>query len=87
MNPVRKFRTGDFVKIVQIPDDLTDAVGIGTPEVFRRSLGKTFRIEGFDRYGHIELVVSRRDTIWIEPKFVMRVAKCLAGNHSVDDQI
>jgi len=45
MKPVRKFRTGDFVKIVQIPDDLTDAVRIGTPEVSRRSVEKTFALK------------------------------------------
>lgn len=75
LNSVRKFQIGDFVKIIQIPNDLTDAANIRTPDVFKRALGKTFRIEGFNRYGHIELVVTRRDTIWIEPEFVVPVPK------------
>jgi GNAT superfamily N-acetyltransferase len=68
-----ELRVGDFVRIIQIPNGLTDAAGIGTPDVFKRALGKSFRIEGFDLYGHIELIVSRRDTIWIEPEFVVPV--------------
>jgi len=69
----RKFHVGDRVKIVKIPGNLSDHAGIGTPEVFERALGKIFRIEGFGPYGHVELIVSRRDTIWIEPEFVVPV--------------
>lgn len=70
-----KFRVGDHVQVVQIPPSLTDAAGIGTPAVFKRAFGRIFRIEGFGPYGHIELVVDRRHTIWIEPEFVVRVEK------------
>lgn len=65
-----KFKIGDQVKVTEIPPDLDDRAGIGTPEVFKRALGRTFRIEGFDRYGHAELQVTRHDTIWIEPEFL-----------------
>jgi GNAT superfamily N-acetyltransferase len=68
-----RFRIGDLVKVTQIPANLTDAAEIGTPDVFKRALGKTFRIEDFHRYGHIELIVSQCDTIWIEPEFVTPV--------------
>ena len=80
----QKFKVGDWVKIKKIPLGLTDAAGIGTPEVFKQALGRTFRIEGFDEHGHIELVVAERrpsskryesDTIWIEPEFVARVMR------------
>jgi hypothetical protein len=76
------YRVGDLIRVVKIPSDLHDAAGIGTPDVFRRALGRTFRIEGFDKYGHLELVVAERkasedrytsDTIWIEPGFVEKV--------------
>ena len=70
-----KFRVGDLVRVVEIPTNLKDPAKIGTPKVFERAKGKTFRIEGFDPYGHIELVVTKRDTIWIEPEFVVRVEK------------
>ena len=75
----RRFRVGDIVKIIKIPSGLTDPAGIGTAKVFRRALGKTFRIEGFHTYGHIEIIVREHrrspnryqsDTIWIEPEFV-----------------
>jgi hypothetical protein len=73
MQKVRhKFRVGDWVTIVKIPSDLTDTARIGTPEVFKRAKGKTFCIEGFGRYGHVELVVTKRDTIGIEPEFLVR---------------
>jgi hypothetical protein len=64
------FQIGDMVKVIKIPPDLHDAASIGTPEVFARALGKTFRVEGIGEYGHLELVVSQRDSIWIEPEFV-----------------
>jgi hypothetical protein len=71
MSPInRQFKVGDLVRIVRIPPDLHDAAGIGTPEVFADAVGKTFRIEGFGEYGHLELTVSASDTIWIEPEFV-----------------
>jgi hypothetical protein len=79
-----KYKVGDWVRVVKIPSDLTDPAGIDTPGVFKRALGKTFRIEGFGDYGHLELVVAERrpsskryesDTIWIEPEFVTRVRR------------
>ena len=75
----RKLKVGDWVKVVKIPPHLGDSAEIDTPGVFRRALNKAFRIEGFGKYGHIELVVEERhptdgtyesDTIWIEPDFV-----------------
>jgi hypothetical protein len=66
-----KFRIGDFVEITRIPIDLSDGAKIGTPHVFKRALGGIFRVEGFDRYGHLELQVTKRDTIWIAAEFVV----------------
>lgn len=56
---------------MKIPSDLDDASGIGTPRVFREALGRRFRVEGFDRYGFVELKVTKDDTIWIEPEFLL----------------
>jgi hypothetical protein len=70
-----KFRVGDWVTVVNVPRNLTDAAKIRTPKIFDDAKGKTFRIEGFDPYGHIELVVSKRHTIWIEPKFLVPANK------------
>jgi hypothetical protein len=52
-----QFRVGDLVKVVQVPPRLHDAAGIGAPELFRRALGETLRIDGFGRHGHLELSV------------------------------
>jgi hypothetical protein len=74
-----RFNVGDTIRVVGIPPGLHDAAEIGTPEVFRDAVGKTFRVEGFDEHGNLELEVWRTDlsntqsvpdTIWIEPEFV-----------------
>jgi hypothetical protein len=59
---------------------LVGVEGLDTPGVFRRELGKSFRVEAIDEYGHLELVVAEHspspekyqsETIWIEPEFVI----------------
>jgi hypothetical protein len=79
MEKPQRFKVGDTVRVVGIPPGLHDAAEIGTPEVFRDAVGKTFRVEGFDEHGNLELEVWRTDlpdaskvpdTIWIEPGFV-----------------
>ena len=77
----KRFKTGDFIKVVRIPPGLKNMPGMNTIGVFQRALGKTFPIEGFDEHGHLELLVASKgpdksriwdlDTIWIEPEFVM----------------
>jgi hypothetical protein len=78
-----RFKAGDFVRILKIPSDLDDSAGIGTPEVFARALGGTFRIDGIDKHGYLEIVVAecsptpatyKSDTIYIEPEFVEPVS-------------
>ena len=72
------------MRIAKVPPHLTDSASIDTPGVFKRALGKIFRVEGFDKHGHLELVVAERrsspnkyesDTIWIAPRFVTRVER------------
>jgi len=84
MSRATKFEVGDLVRIEQIPSDLHDIAGINTPLVFEQALGRTFRVQGFNGLGHLELVVAEHnpsantyesDTIWIEPKFVSLVAR------------
>jgi hypothetical protein len=44
-----------------------------TRSVFKRAVGKTFVVQGFGSYGHIELDISKiqkLNTIWIEPDCV-----------------
>ncbi len=82
-----QFRVGDSVTVVKIPPGLVGGEGLDTAGVFRRALGKTFRVDGIDEHGHLELVVAERraspdtyhsDTIWIEPGFVV-VAEARRG--------
>jgi hypothetical protein len=71
----KSFKIGDSVRIEKIPSDLTDPAAIGTPGVFQRLLGKTFPIAGISDHGLLELEVTKKDTIWIEPKFVSRLKR------------
>jgi hypothetical protein len=72
----RKFKAGDLVQIIQIPEhlkdlrfDLRDAVTrrMRTGELFRFCLGREFTVRGFGRYGHVELDVS--DDSGVRKKF------------------
>lgn len=78
------FKIGDRVTVTGVPPDLHDGAGLDTHGVFQRALGKTFRVEGIDDYGHLELVVAESrpspgrfesDTIWIAPELVSLVRK------------
>ena len=69
---------------MKVPPNLSAGEAMDTPAVFRRAVGKSFRVEGIDEYGHLELVVAERrpkrdkyesDTIWIEPEFVVLAKK------------
>lgn len=71
MKKDKKFKVGDFVKITKIPASVKDRARINTPKVFKQALGKVFRIQAFDEYGHLELQVTDRDWIWLEPEFAL----------------
>jgi hypothetical protein len=43
---------------------------LGTERLFKSMLGKVYTVRGFDKYGHIELVPKRLNTVWIEPEFL-----------------
>lgn len=70
---------GDKIRIVEIPPVLPDD-DLGTRTLFERCLGRVFEIVGFNEHGMVELQVgevlnqpSYRQTIWIEPEFVVIV--------------
>jgi hypothetical protein len=64
----RKLKVGDIVKVIHYTPT-TYAPGVkdelGTEDLFRRIVGKRYRIMGFDQYGYIELHPTRKDHIWI----------------------
>jgi hypothetical protein len=66
-------KIGDKVMVVGLstvtyPPGITDE--LGTEKLFKNMLGKVYTVRGFDEYGNIELHPTRRDTVWIEPKFL-----------------
>jgi hypothetical protein len=71
----RPLHVGDWVRLVALPPKQGHWPP-ATRRVFRRALGLTFRIEGFGRYGHAELDLSRKvarlETIWVEPWLLRR---------------
>jgi len=66
--PERQFKVGDIVEVVHYtPRRYAPGVKdeLGTERLFRRIVGKKFRIMGFDEYGYVELRPTKRDTIWM----------------------
>jgi hypothetical protein len=43
---------------------------LGTERLFKSLVGRTLRVFGKDRYGHLELRPTRHDTVWIAQKDV-----------------
>src|SRR5712692_2145425 len=68
----RKFKVGDRVRILEIPEDFKDPdcdlrdpghPKLRTGELFRFCLGRVFTIYGFGRYGHAELQVGKSPVV------------------------
>lgn len=66
----RRLRIGDWVRLVRMPD-LGPAYPKESRAIFRKALGKTFRVDAFDEFGHAELNLSKKvewgNWIWVEP--------------------
>jgi hypothetical protein len=66
-------RRGDKVVVIGL-STVTYPLGVkdelGTEKLFKSMLGKVYTVRGFDNYGNIELHPTRRDAVWIEPKFL-----------------
>jgi hypothetical protein len=69
---MKKYKTGDIVTVIAYTPGLY-APGVkdtlGTERLFKRLVGKNYRVLGFDR-GYLELQPTKRDTIWIKAKDV-----------------
>jgi hypothetical protein len=66
-------RVGDTVRVVAYtPGRYRPGVRdeLGTERLFKGLVGRTFRVFGVDRYGHVELRPTRKDTVWIRQKDV-----------------
>ena len=68
-----KFKIGDTIRVigyrpVNYPPGMKDE--LGTEELFQSMVGRSYKIEGFDEFGHIKLNPREGDTVWIEPDLV-----------------
>jgi hypothetical protein len=74
----RPIRIGDKVRVLKVPPSVAKEMPAETRRIFRRCVGKVLRVDGFGRYGHLELNVNddgsqatpTAHTIWIEPECV-----------------
>jgi hypothetical protein len=70
----KKISVGDWIRLSEIPPEISQ-MPEETQVVFEKALGKTFRIEDFNEYGHAELDLSKKvakfNTIWVEPHFLL----------------
>ena len=79
-----RFKIGDIVTVKQIPPGI-NKMPKNTRAIFKYCLGKAYTIRGFGKYGHIELMPNKLESIWIEPEFVSlrrRQCKCCPTNRS-----
>ena len=68
-----KFKIGDTIRVIgyrpaRYPPGMEDEMG--TEELFQSMVGRSYKIEGFDDYGNIELNPRDGDTVWVEPDLV-----------------
>jgi len=68
-----RLKAGDVVKVIgcrpgKNPPGFKDE--LGTEALFKRLVGRRYRIEAIDEYGFIELRPRRLDFVWIEPDLV-----------------
>ena len=69
-----KFRIGDKVKVVGMspvtfPPGFKD--DLGTEKLLKSMLGKVYTVQGFNRYGYVELQPRRMEWVWVEPEFLL----------------
>jgi hypothetical protein len=46
-----------------------------TEKLFKSMIGHVYTVRGFDKYGHVELIPKRWDTVWVETKFLVLRAR------------
>jgi len=71
----RRLRKGDWARLIALPDDLKKCPA-HVRRIFRRALGLTFRVDGFGRYGYVELDLTKKvahlEFIYVEPHLLRR---------------
>src|SRR5436309_15955876 len=74
----RELKVGDVVKVIKHrPGKYAPGVKdeLGTEDLFKSMVGKRYRIQGFDQYGHLQLRPKLLDTVWIEADLVELAAR------------
>jgi hypothetical protein len=65
---------GAKVRMVTAPDELTSGLPASDQSAIQAVVGKELRVEGFDTYGHVELMFRDKydiiHCIWIRPIFL-----------------
>lgn len=73
-----EFKVGDIVEVTHYTP-MRYALGVkdelGTEALFRRIVGRRYRIMRFDELGHLELHPTRKDWIWIQADDVKLAAR------------
>lgn len=74
----RPIEVGDWVRLVEIPPNVRH-MPADTIDVFRLSIGKTFKIYEFDEWGYAWLNLSKKvaqgHSIGVEPEFLQRTRR------------
>ena len=73
MSTRRPFNIGDVIRVSRVPPAVQSDGPPETRRLFKRAVGMTFVVRGFERNGYLELDVSKikpLNTIWIEPDCV-----------------
>lgn len=69
-------RHGDKVVYLDAREDLLRGLPASDQEVIKAQVGKVVKVEGFDDYGHVELVFTDAEEIihfiWVEPECVKK---------------
>ena len=70
-------KTGDMIRVLRVPDSVTDSPEFATRSTLQQCVGRVFPIMGLNELGMLELhvgaVVGKRsymESIWIEPECV-----------------
>lgn len=79
-----EFRTGDTVRVLRVPADVSAASAEETRTAFRLAVGKTYEVQAVNEIGWLEIELGAEadqalgtigNTIWIEPDCVEPAAE------------
>lgn len=75
-------KEGDLIRVVRVPETVTDSKQLKTRLLLERCVGVTFPVMGFNSQGMIQIDVgelsgkpSYLESIWIEPDCVELVGR------------